>query len=1093
MDKNEFELFLRWDIVCVCETWLTDTPCLKLFEKYYGIIFSPAIKNKQKGRASGGLIILYKHGIKLEVIDTSYLWLIVKIVGTHSNLIIGNIYINPKYNLYEALKLLRLVIDDLQDQGHSNILMGGDFNSRIADGNFMDIELAEDFSLLPRRCSLDLVLNERGETLIEFMEEHGFIVLNGRTSGDIPGQFTFNNKAGMSVVDLVWITLDLCSEVLDLCVSQDFLTSDHFAIQLRLNFQWQDDNLIDVIPDDSQEETTIRYTWCEEKAKDFIELINSNYVSTQETDQIYYKLRNRIYETASQLKMTHQYKSNRQFMYNRNPWYNQECRNIKNALRKQYRKWFQSRDNAELLSFHNKRKQYFWLCKAKKKEYEENFKKKLRDVKNAGDFWKAVFNFKPKKPNKCQQISMAAWNDYLQDVFPLPDIVPPLVLTDVTRDQMDSDFCIGELNTCIAKLKNGKSPGPDNLLNEYFKSLGESWRQDILRFLNFLFEGGNLPADLTKSYFFMLHKKGDPKDPNNFRCIALLNGMLKLATQLLAQRVLSWCETNNILIEAQCGFRPGRGCVDNLFTLSSVVSMYLIRGRKVYAAFIDYKSAFLEVDHHLLKLKMFNVGISRKVISMFQKFYDTAESQIRVGTRLSDARKITKGCLQGDSASPLIFLVFLNDLEEYIRNKGLHGLSIDHTRDLLLLLYADDLILFATDKVDLQRKLNALHSYCLENKMMVNVSKSKVVIFRRGGRVSASDVFYYDNNQLEICSDYNYLGVLFSSHGVFHKAAEQALSRGRVAVGTVRQILVNSKTDSLDSRVKLFHAIVRSTLLYGSEVWSLRYEDTIEKCQTLFYKSVYCLPKSTASYMLRLEMGVVKLFYHAFSMVLEWWLKLLKMPDTRYPRLCYDQLVLLDQRSSNVAKYNWCTLLKNKLVQLEFGDVWEAQSIILLEERKEDILLAFYSKLVREDWRSVLRSTYNVMYREIKVRPENPTNQSFVSPYLQEPVPIERSRIASQLRMCGKNIRLYVNRMSYVWDQEELCSICNQMRPESVQHFLLECPHYAILRRKYLQDFMEPGNSVQDILIIRSKIHLNNLYYYVQGALKLRAFLRNEW
>lgn len=205
MDKNEFELFLRWDIVCVCETWLTDTPCLKLFEKYYGIIFSPAIKNKQKGRASGGLIILYKHGIKLEVIDTSYLWLIVKIVGTHSNLIIGNIYINPKYNLYEALKLLRLVIDDLQDQGHSNILMGGDFNSRIADGNFMDIELAEDFSLLPRRCSLDLVLNERGETLIEFMEEHGFIVLNGRTSGDIPGQFTFNNKAGMSVVDLVWI------------------------------------------------------------------------------------------------------------------------------------------------------------------------------------------------------------------------------------------------------------------------------------------------------------------------------------------------------------------------------------------------------------------------------------------------------------------------------------------------------------------------------------------------------------------------------------------------------------------------------------------------------------------------------------------------------------------------------------------------------------------------------------------------------------------------------------------------------------------------------------------------------------------------
>ncbi|KAL1447102.1 hypothetical protein WDU94_003568 [Cyamophila willieti] len=374
----------------------------------------------------------------------------------------------------------------------------------------------------------------------------------------------------------------------------------------------------------------------------------------------------------------------------------------------------------------------------------------------------------------------------------------------------------------------------------------------------------------------MLYKKGDSSRPENYRTIALMNNLLKLCTQLLAQRILCWCEDNKLFIEAQSGFRPGRGCSDNIFTLSSVISLSQIRHRKLYTAFIDFKSAFSEINHHLLWLKMFTLGISGKVTTFFQRLYANAETQIRVGGSLSSSQKVTKGVLQGDSASPLIFLIFLNDLEDYMRTRGMSGVSITESSDILLLLYADDLILFATDKVNLQRKLNLLHSYCVENKMTVNVEKSRVTIFRRGGRVAASDKFHFNNVQLEVCNEYTYLGVLFSSHGVFHKAAEQALSKGRIAVGNVRHILVNSKSDTLESRMKLFQAIVRSTLLYGSETWALRYGDIIEKCQTLFLKSIYCLPKNTPSYMVRVEMGVVKLMYFAFSQTLEWWAKILK-------------------------------------------------------------------------------------------------------------------------------------------------------------------------------------------------------------------------
>lgn len=177
-----------------------------------------------------------------------------------------------------------------------------------------------------------------------------------------------------------------------------------------------------------------------------------------------------------------------------------------------------TRKSEDITKYLETKKQYFTLCKLvkkeKKKTYEENFKTKLRNVKNSSEFWKTVTKFKPKKENKCQQIPMSTWNEYLKESFPPLDPVPPLTLTDVTRNRMDADFDMAELNKYISRLKNGKSPGPDNLLNEYLKALDGNWRNEILSFLTFLFNGGNLPSELTSSYMFMLFKKGDSKNPN---------------------------------------------------------------------------------------------------------------------------------------------------------------------------------------------------------------------------------------------------------------------------------------------------------------------------------------------------------------------------------------------------------------------------------------------------------------------------------------------------------------------------------------------------------------------------------------------------
>ena len=95
------------------------------------------------------------------------------------------------------------------------------------------------------------------------------------------------------------------------------------------------------------------------------------------------------------------------------------------------------------------------------------------------------------------------------------------------------------------------------------------------------------------------------------------------------------------------------------------------------------------------------------------------------------------------------FSLFLNDIEESFIHSGLEGLDID-TFKLFLLLYADDIVIFANSAEQLQESLNILSDYCSRWKLTVNVAKTKVIVFRKGGILPRNLAFYYNGQQLEI-------------------------------------------------------------------------------------------------------------------------------------------------------------------------------------------------------------------------------------------------------------------------------------------------------------------------------------------------------
>jgi hypothetical protein len=153
-------------------------------------------------------------------------------------------------------------------------------------------------------------------------------------------------------------------------------------------------------------------------------------------------------------------------------------------------------------------------------------------------------------------------------------------------------------------------------------------------------------------------------------------------------------------------------------------------GKKLYCCFVDYKKAFDKINRNKLFFKLSKSGIQGKILNVIRQLYSEVKSCVRFKTELSDFFS-TNGVMQGESLSPFLFSLYINDFEgELLSN--VCGLTYLKELALFLLMYADDTVLMAESKEGLQNILDRLHTYCVKWDIEVNVAKTKIVVFRMG-------------------------------------------------------------------------------------------------------------------------------------------------------------------------------------------------------------------------------------------------------------------------------------------------------------------------------------------------------------------------
>lgn len=354
----------------------------------------------------------------------------------------------------------------------------------------------------------------------------------------------------------------------------------------------------------------------------------------------------------------------------------------------------------------------------KKKEYREEIKKskdrnkelklKLTTCKDSKSFWEIINKFKIRKTNT-NEIEESKWKQYLLKIYPEKNS-PKTNIFHVRHPMLDNEICYDEIELVLKKAKNKKAPGCDELSYEFYKNLPDQGKKHLVDILNKAFISEDVPEEWATAVMQMLFKKGDREDPANYRGIALLNTITKIFTSVLQNRIYDWAEKLDIIDEGQAGFRQGRSCTDNLFTLYSALCINMKEKKsKVFVCFVDFRRCFDSICHELLWKHLHTIGLTGHVIRTIRSLYEKARVKIR---DMTESVKLTVGLMQGDGLSPLLFLLFISDLTEFLQKNGVEGIRLNSTTRLTALMYADDLCLLANSEVSLQKMLNLFYVYC---------------------------------------------------------------------------------------------------------------------------------------------------------------------------------------------------------------------------------------------------------------------------------------------------------------------------------------------------------------------------------------------
>jgi hypothetical protein len=365
---------------------------------------------------------------------------------------------------------------------------------------------------------------------------------------------------------------------------------------------------------------------------------------------------------------------------------------------------------------------------------------------------------------------------------------------------------INEISQVIDSFDNCTAAGKDNISVKLLKMMKPVIVDKITEHVNFHFENGIYPESLKISRVSVIYKTGNKCDPGNYRDITLSSVFAKIFDQLIKVRLEEYLCDNNLISCYQYGFLKGSSTSLAALNLLKQVYNELNKGLKCSAIFVDIKKAFNTVNHDRLKLKMQQLGIGGNFMKIILSYLHNRRQVVRINGCDSDEQNINIGTPQGSALSALLFLIYVNDLQ----NIKLISAPFMFADDLALITSADSVEALRTNAT---HDLDQLFKWLCLNELSMNVEKTKLLDFKlkHSNEITTRNSIKFMAGEIEQVSSYEYLGLVLNSSLNFNDHILKVMNK----IAPYIHILGRSKYLLSSSNLKkIYYAHVHCHLTY---------------------------------------------------------------------------------------------------------------------------------------------------------------------------------------------------------------------------------------------------------------------------------------
>jgi hypothetical protein len=334
---------------------------------------------------------------------------------------------------------------------------------------------------------------------------------------------------------------------------------------------------------------------------------------------------------------------------------------------------------------------------------------------------------------------------------------------------------------------------------------------------------------------------------DNYRPISLLSSISKVLEKIVAEKLTNHLLSNNLLYQHQYGFLPKRSTEQNLIQIVNYISEAINSNMYCVGVFLDLKKAFDVCSHSILLKKLKKMGINGTAHAWFSSYLQGRSQCVDIDGKFSEFLDLDISVIQGSTLGPLLFLCYIND---FWRCTSMFSvLFADDTTSLAKGLILNDVITYVNSE------LRKMANWFRANKMSVNASKTKYIIFRTQNKpvdplicnivynstelglpddpalISPIDRISFNNNE----SSFKLLGVLFDEHLSFKPHIDMLCSKISKSLYCLSRVKNFVNPESLR---KLYFSMIHSNLSYGISLYGCANTTTLEKLRKMQKKAV---------------------------------------------------------------------------------------------------------------------------------------------------------------------------------------------------------------------------------------------------------------